>query len=61
LPFDAPAAIVASATEWRASMGDKSPKSKQRGQKQKNAAKVAGAADARSKQDNQSRAPLRQK
>jgi hypothetical protein len=32
-------------------MGDKSPKSKQRGQKQKEAAKSEGAAQARSKQD----------
>ena len=38
-------------------MGDKSPKSKQRGQQQKNAAKVEGAAAAKSKQDSQSRAP----
>lgn len=38
-------------------MGDKSPKSKQRGLKQKDAAKAEGAAKARSKQDNQSHAP----
>jgi hypothetical protein len=38
-------------------MGDKSPKSKQRGQKQKDFAKTEGAAHAKSKQDNQSRAP----
>ena len=38
-------------------MGDKSPKSKQRGQKQKDHAKAAGAADAKSKQDSQSRVP----
>jgi hypothetical protein len=31
-------------------MGDKSPKSKERGQKQKNAAKVEGVAAAKSKQ-----------
>ena len=38
-------------------MGDKSPKSKQRGMKQKGAAKAEGAAAARSKQDKQSRVP----
>jgi hypothetical protein len=38
-------------------MGDKSPKSKQRGLKQKDLAKAEGAATAKSKQDNQSRAP----
>ena len=38
-------------------MGDKSPKSKQRGQKQKNLAKAGGAAEAKSKQDSQSQAP----
>ena len=45
-------------------MGDKSPKSKQRGQKQKergqkqkDRAKAGGAAEAKSKQDNQSQAP----
>jgi hypothetical protein len=38
-------------------MGDKSPKSKQRDQKQKNAAKAEGAAQAKSKQDNQSHVP----
>jgi hypothetical protein len=35
-------------------MGDKSPRSKQRGQKQKNAARAEGAAAAKSKQDGQS-------
>jgi len=39
-------------------MGDKSPKSKQRGQKQKDAARAQGVADAKSKQTGQSRAPL---
>lgn len=39
-------------------MGDKSPKSKQRGQKQKEFAKAEGTAEAKSKQANQSRAPL---
>ena len=38
-------------------MGDKSPKSKQRGQKQKDIAKAEGAAGAKSKQDSQHRAP----
>jgi hypothetical protein len=36
-------------------MGDKSPKSKQRGQKQKDTAKAVGATQARSKQDSYSR------
>jgi hypothetical protein len=39
-----------------ASMGDKSPKSKERDQKQKNAARAESAAQARSKQDSQNRA-----
>ena len=38
-------------------MGDKSPKSKQRGQKQKDLAKAEGAAHAKSKQDSQSHFP----
>ena len=38
-------------------MGDKSPKSKQRGLKQKDVAKAEGAAAAKSKQDKQSRFP----
>jgi hypothetical protein len=37
-------------------VGDKSLKSKQRGQKQKILAKAEGAAEAKSKQDNQSQA-----
>jgi hypothetical protein len=37
-------------------MGDKSPKSKRRGQQQKNAAKAEEAAAAKSKQYSQSRA-----
>jgi hypothetical protein len=37
-------------------VGDKSPKSKERDQKQKHAAKAESAAQARSKQDTQSRA-----
>ena len=39
-------------------MGDKSPKSKVRDQKQKDVARAEGAAAAKSKQDAQSRAPL---
>jgi len=35
-------------------MGDKSPKSKQRGQKQKDAAKAEGVAAAKAKRDSQS-------
>jgi len=38
-------------------MGDRSPKSKQRDQKQKTHAKAEGAAHAKSKQDSQNRAP----
>ena len=38
-------------------MGDKSPKSKQRSQHQKNAAKAQGAATAKSKQDSHSHVP----
>jgi hypothetical protein len=38
-------------------MGDKSPKSKERGQKQKNLAKSQGAAAAQSKQDKQRHFP----
>jgi uncharacterized protein YheU (UPF0270 family) len=41
-------------------MGDRSPKSKQRDQKQKNATKANDAAAAKSKQDSQSHAPLSQ-
>jgi hypothetical protein len=36
-------------------MGDKSPKSKQRGQKQKDAARAEGAEQAKSKQDSYSK------
>jgi len=36
-------------------MGDKSPKSKERSQKQKSAAEAGRAAGAKAKQDNQSR------
>ena len=39
-----------------APVGDKSPKSKERDQKQKNAAKTESAAQARSKHDSQNRA-----
>jgi len=38
-------------------MGDRSPKSKQRDQKQKDLAKAEGTAAAKFKQDSQSRAP----
>src|SRR5262245_21419246 len=38
-------------------MGDKSPKAKQRDQKQKDAAKAAGTAQARSKQDSYRQTP----
>jgi len=38
-------------------MGDKSPKSKERGQKQKDVARASGAAKAQSKQDSQSHIP----
>jgi hypothetical protein len=38
-------------------MGDKSPKSKQRDQRQKNAVKAGDAVAAKSKQDSQNRAP----
>ena len=39
-------------------MGDKSPKSKERGQKQKTLATAQDAARAKSKQDGQSNVPL---
>jgi hypothetical protein len=45
------------AIERRLSMGDKSPKSKQRGQKQKDLARAESAAGARSKQDSQNHTP----
>ena len=38
-------------------MGDKSPKSKERGQKQKNVSRAAGAAAAKAKQDSHNRVP----
>jgi hypothetical protein len=57
LLFNSPAAIVAQRDRMEVSMGDRSPKSKQRDQKQKNFAKATGAAQAKSKQDNQSRFP----
>ena len=38
-------------------MGDKSPKSKRRGQHQKDAVKAGNTAAAKSKQDSQSRGP----
>ena len=42
-------------------MGDRSPKSKNRDQKQKDAAKVQGAAQAKSKQDGHSQFALKLK
>ncbi len=39
-------------------MGDKSPKSRQRGQQQKDTARARDATAAKSKQDGQSRNPL---
>jgi hypothetical protein len=48
------AAIVgpmACAVAWRASMGDKSPKAKQRDQKQKSVAKAGTASAAKTKQE----------
>jgi hypothetical protein len=39
-------------------MGDRSPKSKQRDQKQKDAVRAGDAAAAKAKQDKQSHAPL---
>jgi hypothetical protein len=60
VPFLAATAIVAqmaSAIKRRATMGDRSPKSKQRDQKQKDAVKAQGTAQARSKQDSQSHTP----
>ena len=49
---------MAGAIETEGDMGDRSPKSKQRDQKQKDVAKASGAAAAKSKQDAHSRAPL---
>jgi uncharacterized protein YheU (UPF0270 family) len=49
---------IASTIETEATMGDRSPKSKQRDQQQKNTAKATDAAAAKTKQDGQSRAPL---
>jgi uncharacterized protein YheU (UPF0270 family) len=46
------------AIETEDNMGDRSPKSKQRDQKQRDVAKASDAAAAKSKQDAQSRAPL---
>jgi len=60
VPKDAPEIIrsMPSAIETEANMGDRSPKSKQRDQKQKDVAKASDAAAAKSKQNAQSRAPL---
>ena len=60
VPKGAPAIVrsMAGAIETEVDMGDRSPKSKQRDQKQKDVAKAGDAAAAKSKQDAQSRAPL---
>ena len=60
VPKGAPGIVqsMAGAIETEANMGDRSPKSKQRDQKQKDVAKASDAAAAKSKQDAQSRAPL---
>ncbi len=49
---------MAGAIETEADMGDRSPKSKQRDQKQKDVVRASDAAAAKTKQDGQSRAPL---
>lgn len=56
--YHLPIRVATAIVRTEVSMGDKSPKSKQRDQQQKNAAKATGAAAAKSKQDAQSRAPL---
>jgi hypothetical protein len=48
---------MARAIGTEAPVGDKSPKSKQRGQKQKDAAKALGAAAAKSKQQGYGQPP----
>jgi uncharacterized protein YheU (UPF0270 family) len=60
VPKGAPGIVqsMAGAIETEGDMGDRSPKSKQRDQKQKDIAKASDAAATRSKQDAQSRAPL---
>jgi uncharacterized protein YheU (UPF0270 family) len=60
VPKGAPGIVqsMAGAIETEANMGDRSPTSKQRDQKQKDVAKASDAAAAKSKQDAQSRAPL---
>jgi uncharacterized protein YheU (UPF0270 family) len=60
VPKGAPGIVraMAGAIETEVDMGDRSPKSKQRDQKQKDVAKAGDAAAAKSKQDAQSRAPL---
>ena len=60
VPKGAPGIVLsmARAIETEANVGDRSPKSKQRDQKQKDVAKASDAAAAKSKQDAQSRAPL---
>jgi hypothetical protein len=60
LPFEAAAVMLVSlayASEMEVIMGDKSLKSKQRDQKQKDAAKAGSAAAAKSKQESYTRSP----
>lgn len=60
LPFEAAAVmllLMACAIDMEVAMGDKSLKSKQRDQKQKDAAKAGSAATAKSKQDSFTRPP----
>jgi len=59
LPFGGATAIVRAdgvGRRMEAPMGDKSPKSKERGQKQKSAATAQNAAAAKSKRDSHSQA-----
>ena len=48
---------MAYAVRREVTVGDKSPKAKEKGKKQKNAAGMKDAASAKSKQDSHSRAP----
>ena len=60
LPFNAATAMVEPTTltvDRRQLMGDRSPKSKERGQKQKDAARATGAAKAAAKRASQSQVP----
>lgn len=60
-PLLAPASSTCDGRTKRKVMGDRSPKSKQRDQKQKDAARSAGVAAAKSKQDSQSQQPAKVK